>query len=144
MTSCTCFVYKDFVAQSFLQDPILISWTQSLFSLPGGFPLLPCKSRQISACVLKPWYFCLRLEPLWNDCVVTGHCKKWVSSCSLVTSSQKVFQNVDVVSRVIFQASKRKPTSTVTIERQPSGATQQNQSCFLSAMPRTALLFRCC
>lgn len=30
---------------------------------------------------------------------------KWVSSCSLVTSSQKVFQNVDVVSRVIFQAS---------------------------------------
>lgn len=69
------FVYEDFVAQTFLQDLILISWTQSLFSLPWGFPLLPWKSRQISAYVLKLWCFCLRLEPLWNDCVVAGHCK---------------------------------------------------------------------
>lgn len=64
---------------------------------------------------------------------------KWVSSCSLVTSSQKVFQNVDVVSRVIFQASKRKPTSTVTCWCH----TTQPVLFSLRAIPRTALQFSC-
>lgn len=100
---------------------------------PGAPPLpSPHISRQFAACALRPWYFCLGLESILERAVWWPGTAKWVSSCSSVTSSQKVFQNVDVVSRVIFQASKRKPTSTVTIELRADGPAQHNWACFSS------------
>lgn len=84
---------------------------------PGIFPFLPPRPWTIWCLCSEPLIFLL-LTGVYSGRLGTA---KWVSSCSLVTSSQKVFQNVDVVSRVIFQASKRKPTSTVTIELRTDG-----------------------